>query len=349
MASEPTTAEGRVNRNAFTLAHFVGKAEELPKGADEALRARIKQLLAPIRLAPAAWFRASLGTETSPSDRRKIIESIADTEIWKCVGGSCAGCPGNEVTGCVLSNLVAGGGIGVVAMIHPCLYGDGACPRGGSNDANAWVENFVLGVAYYKSGLPKNGTAYRKALQASHDWIATTSKTVNATFAGCPGPFPGESLKFLFGLGAVSLPNPALLRCGQNYLEALRALPSKCKALAGPLKEEWAGYEKVALRPNADILRCDVFCLKMLCRTRDAGSIFTRFAGKPALLLGDGACEGESPKLAGRFTRDSIPRGIRKKLEEGSCLPAVEKLPSGTVPETATGGIGNGPEVDLIE
>lgn len=342
LASDPATIEGRINRNAYPLARYGSKYALLPKGVEGELRARIAQVLAPIRLAPASWFRAALGHAPSTVDRRRILESAAETEIWKCQGEGCAGCPGNETSGCVLGNAVAGG-IGVVALIHPCLYGEGKCPKGASADLGAWTEKFVLGVAYSKSGLPKDGSAFRKAAKASAEWLRNTSRSVNLLLGACPGPYATESLKFLFGVEAASLPNAAILRCGQAYLADLRALPARCKALGASLRAPWARYEKDQLRPAADILRCDDYCLKMLCRKAGAGTVFTRFSGKPALLLGDGACEGETPKLRGKFIRDALPSAIRGLLEPGDCLPPEER------PGDGASALGNGPEVQLVE
>ncbi len=345
LAGEPTTTEGRVNRNTFPLARYGSKYTTLDRGVEAELRSRIQQVLGPVKLAPASWFRTVLGSAPASNDRRKILESYADTEIWKCQGASCAGCPGNETSGCVLGNAVAGG-VGVVALIHPCLYGEGKCPKGASTDLGAWVEKFVLGVAYYKSGAPKDGTAFRKAQKASSDWLMNTSRSVNLMLGACPGPYSGDSLKFLFNLDSVTLPNSAIMKCGQTYIEELRNLPVKCKLLTSSLRAEWAAYGKVQLRSSADILRCDPYCQKMLCRAKSANTVFTRFSGKPALLIGDGACEGETPKTRGRFLRDAMPRTLRAKLEESGCLPPLEGNASSG---DGTSSLGNGAEVQLVE
>jgi hypothetical protein len=235
----------------------------------------------------------------------------------------------------------------VVALIHPCLYDGKKCPSGNSDGLDEWVEQFVFGVAYYKSGRPKNGAEFRKARRRSGEWIRYTSRSVNETLGACPGPYPGESLKFLSSLGAVTLPNPALEKCGQRYLEEIRRLPEKCKSLARSLREEWSAFEKKQLRKTADILRCDPYCLKMLCRTKDVGTVFTRFSGKPTLLIGDGACEGKTPKMSGGFLREALPKALRTKLEKESCLPPGDEAETST--DDSTSGLGNGPEVQLVE
>ncbi len=347
-AAEPVTAEGRINRNAYALARYGGKYSPTPKGVEAELRSKINQVLTAVRLAPAAWFRASFGTAPGSSDRRKILESFAETEIWSCNGKSCEGCPGNESLGCVLAKPVSGS-VGVVTVLHPCLYGDGKCPRGSPSEVGSWTEKIVAGVAYYKMGFKKDMYGFQKDHKASSDWLSNTSRSVNLMLGACPGPYSSDSLKFLFGLDAVTLPNPAVLRCGQSYLETLRAFPTKCKLLGGALKEEWATFEKKRLRPSADILRCDGYCLKMLCRSRDVGTIFTTFSDKPALLLGDGACEGETPKLIGRFFREAVPRALRERLEGAGCFPPPEKAPTVTSGDDSMSGLGNGPEVQLVE
>ena len=347
-AADPVTTEGRINRNAFPIARYGSKYTLTPKGVEAELRSRISQVLSPVRLAPASWFRASFGNVPSSSDRRKILESYSETDIWSCSGKNCEGCPGNEALGCVLSKSNAGA-VGVVVLIHPCLYGDGKCPRGSPAGVDAWAENIVVGVAYYKAGLKKDTVASQKAQKTSHDWLRNTSRSVNLMLGACPGPYSTESLKFLFGLESVTLPNAAVLRCGQSYIDELRNLPRRCKPLTGSLKEEWMKFEKKQLRSSADILRCDSYCLKMLCRKKDAGTIFTQFSGKPALLLGDGACEGETPKLRGRFFRDVLPREILPNLEEGGCLPALESAPTVNTSDNSVGGLGNGPEVQLVD
>ena len=344
-AGAPVTTEGRVNRNAFPIARFAGKFDRLPGEVEAELRARIDQALAPVKLAPTAWFRASLPILPDAGDRRKILESYLETEIWKCEGTSCENCAGDESSGCILGNNVAGG-VGVVAVIHPCLYGEGKCFPGAPSDLGEWIEKFVLGVAYDKAGLPKSKDAFRKALRASGSWIAATSRAVNQMIGACPGPYSAESLKFLFNLDAISLPNAAIMKCGQTYLEEFRGLPAKCKLLRGPLKEEWTVFEKAQLRASTDILRCDAYCQKMLCRPKGVSTVFTRFSGKPALLIGDGACEGETPKARGKFLREALPRNLRGKLEESACLPPIEGAAS---LRDGTSGLGNGPEVQLVE
>ncbi len=348
LGADPVTTEGRINRNAFPLAAFPSKYTMTPKGVERELRSRMNQVLTPIRLAPASWFRASFGTVPSSPDRRKIFESLNETEIFTCLGKNCDGCGGLDSLGCVIAKINPSA-VGVVALIHPCLYGEGKCPRGSPPDVATWTERVVTTVAYYKSGLKKDTQSMQKANKASSAWLANTSRSVNLMLGACPGPYAAESLKFLFNLESVTLPNPAILRCGQTYLEVLRGLPKTCKALVGPLKTEWLVFEKKQLRASADILRCDSYCLKMLCRQRDAGTVFTRFSDKPALLIGDGACEGETPKVRGVFLREALPRLLRAKLEETGCFPPLEKVNSGTTLDDATSTLGDGPSVDLVE
>lgn len=342
-AREPLTTEGRINRNAFPISRYGEKFTLLPKNVEAELRARIGQARAPIQLAPASWFRAAIGTAPPMSDRRKIMESVEDTEIWKCAGSSCSGCPGNETSGCVLGSRVAGG-VGVVALIHPCLYGEGKCPNGAPTELSQWIEKYILGIAYYKAGLPKDGAAFRKSMKSSSEWLRNTSRSMNLMLGACPGPYSADSLRFLLGLEAVTLPNAALLRCGQSYLAELQNLGGKCALSTSPSKKAWEEFEKKMIRPSADILRCDDYCLKLLCRGKDAGTIFTAFSGKPVLLLGDGACEGETPKRMGRFIEDALPRELRGPVFEKSCAPAPEKSP----PEKQ-GGVGSGESSSSVQ
>ncbi|MBS1963424.1 MAG: hypothetical protein JST04_14510 [Bdellovibrionales bacterium] len=351
-AAEPVTTEGRVNRGAFPLAKYGDRYAPLPKEVEAEIRGKLAQILAPIKLAPGAWFRASFGSAPSVMDRRRILDSFAETEIWQCKGKSCDGCA-SEAAGCAVGKAVARGvgGVGVVGVLHPCLYGDGKCPPGVRGDLGTWLERFVAGVGYYKSGLPKDTLAIAKAAKKSSAWIAATSSAVNRTLGACPGPYPAESLRFLFDLEAATLPNPALARCGKTYFDSLKRLPEKCKALAGGLQTEWKAFERKMLRGEADTLRCDAYCLKMLCRKADAGAIFTQFSGKSAVLIGDGACEGETPKRMGVFLRAALPRALRAKLEETSCLPASEKaVDEGATSREGTGSLESGSsDVQLVE
>jgi hypothetical protein len=344
--TEELTIEGRINRNAYFLERQRDKFTPIPDELEKELRGRIAQVLSPIRLAPASWFKTVFGTEFSPGNRRKILASIAETEIWGCLGESCPGCSGDESSGCILGKSISGG-VGVVAVIHPCLYGRGACERGASRDLNLWVEHFVLGVAYYKAGFQKNTIALRKAQKVSQEWLLSTSRSVNTMLGACPGPYSADSLRFLFKLGSVSLPNPALLRCGQEYYDTLRGLPKRCVKLSKTYKKEWDAFYKKQLRASADILRCDSYCLKLLCRKKNAGTLLTLFSDKPALLLGDGACEGKEPKLLDEFLRDSLPPDLRSKLENDTCLPGRSKKDSSD--GEGMGGLEDGPSVQLIE
>jgi hypothetical protein len=116
--SDPITTEGRINRNAFPLAAFPSKYTATPKSVERELRSRMNQALTPIRLAPASWFRASFGNVPTGSDRRKILESLNETEIFTCLGKTCEGCGGVDTLGCVVAKLNPGA-VGVVARISP--------------------------------------------------------------------------------------------------------------------------------------------------------------------------------------------------------------------------------------
>ncbi len=316
-AAAPTTTEGRVNRNAFPLARYADRYAPLPAAIEPALRARIEQALAPVRLAPRSWFRASFGITPSPGDRRKIIASLSDTEIWKCLGESCRGCTGDESAGCALGAQVSGG-TGVVLLVHPCLYGEGTCPRGVDGDVNAWVERVIAASSFYKSGLERKGNNLKKSQQASSEWIRETSKSVNQILGACPGPYSSESMAFLRKLDSVSIPNWALRKCGEAYVSSLETLPQKCPALRKSLKAEWksiGGGENM----NSDVLRIDEFGMRLLCRKKSTKTVWTLFASRRILLLGDGACTGQTPVAINEFLNDSIPSSLRKKLDEYGC------------------------------
>ncbi len=344
-ATEPVSTQGRVNRNAFPLALQRERFTTLVPSVEKDLRARLGEVLVPIRVAPRSWFRSSLGVELNPRDRRTILASVDDTEIWKCNGSICEACPGNESSGCILSAKKAGG-VGVVAVIHPCLYGDGKCARGAPTNLKAWLEKSVVGIAYYKAGFRKNSAAFDKANRASSAWIEKTSRSVNEIMAACPGPYSINSLKFLLRLNAVTLPNAANQRCGQKYLETLRALPEKCVALRSSAKTSWMKFRSEHLDPSADILRCDSFCQKMLCRRKETNTIFTLFSGKPTLLIADQACEGKTPIAVGHFIRDALPKALRETVEPSGCLPPMEVHESSGEGSIQTD---SGSEVRLIE
>src|SRR5690606_18091365 len=219
--------EGRMNRAAFPLSRYAAKYEPIPKSIEAEIRGRMGQALDPIRFAPASWFRSSFGVVPKSIDRKRILESALETEIWKCSGGECRGCPGDEPLGCVMASK-AMGGVGVVALIHPCLIGEGKCPRNAAPDSAAWIEKVIASVAFHKAGIANENGALKKAQKASSRWIAETSASINRTLDACPGPYSIESKKFLLALDSLSEPNPAVKTCGERYLSELRPVSKKC-------------------------------------------------------------------------------------------------------------------------
>jgi hypothetical protein len=334
------SVEGRINRAAFPLERFSADYAAVPKSIESEVRAKFGPVLGPIRVASLAWFQKSFGLAPSVGDRQRILESIADTEIWKCRGATCKGCPADSPLGCVRSRTSTAG-IGVVAVIHPCLVGDGSCPRNVRADAGTWLENIVTGVAFYKSGATVD---LRKAQKASSQWIASTSSSVNRLLGACPGPYATDSMRFLLSVDTVSEPNPALQKCGSKYLDAIRDLPKKCPKIRALMGEEWDAFAKKSLPSSIDVLRCDSRCRKLLCRSSAAKTIFTAFGSRPTLLLADGACEGESPQDLTGSQRGAIPQSIRARVLAYGCL-------SGSVPanETSLEGLSDGPGVNLVE
>jgi hypothetical protein len=162
--------ESRINRAAFSLARYSEHYEPVPEAVELELRKRFEQALDPIRIAPASWFHRSFGIAPGPGDRRRILESVGDIEIWRCRDRSCPSC-GDSLLGCARGKP-ASGGTGVVATIHPCLYGKAACPTGTKPDIDAWIERVIAGTAFHKAGLRDQNGSLRKALAASSAWIA---------------------------------------------------------------------------------------------------------------------------------------------------------------------------------
>jgi hypothetical protein len=334
------TIEGRINRVAFPLARYASDYVAVPKEIESEIRAKMEAVLVPIRVAPEAWFRASFGIVPAAADRRRILESVGETEIWKCLGRTCPGCPADSPMGCVRARP-ATGGIGVVALIHPCLVGEGGCPKGERADAAAWMEKVVAGVVFHKAAVPED--RFKKSMKASSAWIADTSRSVNRLLAACPGPYAADSMKFLLSIDTVSEPNPALRKCGSKYLEELRALPGKCPKIRAQMSEEWDAYAKKYLGRSIDVLRCDSRCRKLLCRSAAAKTVFTTFSARPTLLLADGACEGEKPLDLEGSLRDALPRALRTRISAYGCI-------ANTAPGSeAAGGSANGPEVKLVD
>jgi hypothetical protein len=66
-------------------------------------------------------------------------------------------------------------------------------------------------------------------------------------------------MKFLLSTESVTLPNPAVKRCGEKYVSTLRDLPTKCPMLAGTLASEWETFRKTALTGEVDVVRGDAY------------------------------------------------------------------------------------------
>jgi hypothetical protein len=334
------SVEARINRAAFPIERFSEDYAPIPKSIESEMRAKLSQVLGPIRVAPLSWFRASFGLVPGAGDRQRILASVLDTEIWKCRGSTCKGCSGDAALGCVRSRSTTGG-IGVVALIHPCLIGEGTCPKNARADASAWLERVVTGVAYYKSGAT---VEMRKAQSASSKWIAGTSRSVNQLLGACPGSYATDSMRFLLSIDTVSEPNSALRKCGSKYLDAIRELPKKCPKIPALMGEEWDAFAKRSLPSSIDVLRCDSRCRKLLCRSAEAKTIFTAFGTRPTLLLADGACEGETPQDLAGSVRDALPAAMRPRVASYGCI-------SGAAPvkESPMEGLRDGPSVNLVE
>ncbi|MBC7384619.1 MAG: hypothetical protein H7301_00470 [Cryobacterium sp.] len=331
----PTSTEGRLNRNAFRAVKFQTQFGPVPSGAEAALREKITPVMDAIRIAPASWFKEVFHAEPSAGDRKRILESLQDTEIWACLGEACQGCPSSEASGCVLSAKTSGG-TGVVALIHPCLLGQ-TCRKEMVPDLKLWIERVVTEVAFHKQALPLQGDALRKANKASTAWIARTVGSVNTLLRSCPGPYGSDGVKLLRELQAITLPNAALLKCGANYYAAVTSLAGKCKRWVGEMDPF-----------PTKVLRCDSFCRKMLCRTPAAHTIFTVLGGSKTLLLLDGSCEGDQPLDVAGLLSEITPPSMREALQASGCLPRKkhEYTPSG---DESLSRSGDGAEIQLVD
>lgn len=338
------TIEKRINQNAFLLSRYESKFVSIPREVNAALHVKIESVLTPVRLAPKSWFTSAFMTTPTTGDRHRLIENLKEIEIWRCLGESCQGCSGTESLGCVLSKKTSGG-VGTVAVIHPCLYGEGRCPRGKKADVNLWAERVVTDVPFFKLGLDPSGDALRKARKKSLAWIHSTSRSVNQLLGSCPGPYGKGTLDFLREVGSVSVPNPAIRRCGETYLRAIRTFADRCPKIEKTGAKEWKKFTTVLFKTAPEILRCDSFCQKMLCRKSKANLVFTTFNAKAVLMILDGACEGATPTSDTIFG-EVFPRSLRLKAEDAGCL-----MPDGPTAEqrSSTGELGNGAEVELVE
>ncbi len=343
-AAPARTTEGRLNRNAYPLTKFADRYANVPKGVEVELRARIEQVLVPVRLAPRSWMQTVLGSAPSVGDRRRILDAFSDTEIWKCLGETCRGCPGDEGSGCVLGSKVSGG-VGVVMLVHPCLYGEGACGRGVNADIGTWAEKAVATLAFYKAGHVREGSSLTKAQKASANWIRETSASVNRILGACPGPYASESMVFLVKHESVKLPNAAIKKCGETYFKLLEDLPSRCKSLRAAHQGEWEAFRRKFMGKKADIVRVDDYGKAMLCRKKTARTIFTVFAESPTLLIGDNGCEGEKPIATEEFIREALPKPLRAKLDATRCLPEPETR----LDSPNTSDLSSGNEVQLVD
>ncbi len=340
-ASEPTTDEGRTNRSAFPMVKYQDRYSLVPPTIESALREKIEQVLTPVRLRPESWFKSTFGSSATAGERARIFDSFSETEIWRCSSDYCRECPSAEYLGCVLG-AKRPNGYGVVAVIHPCLYGEGKCVKKGSIDG--WAERAVSTIPYYKLGLRAGARPLEKFQTDSAAWIHKTSAAVNEILGACPGPYSKKAMTFLTENGGISEPNAALKACSAKYLSAIRNLPETCKILKTEAKEAWAGFTKDYLSKNPEVLRADSFSRKMFCRNREARTLFTGVETNPVLFLFDGACEGEAPTSITDFIRAALPRGLKARLDTSGCLPkgSVKKSE-----ESGTGDLSNGPEIQL--
>ncbi len=338
---EPTTAEGRANRNAFPLVRYQKEYAILQPTVENTLRLKLDEALAPVRLLPKSWFESVYPNILTTGERLRLLDSFKETEIWKCSGEYCRACPVTEQLGCVLGSKTPAG-FGVVAIIHPCLYGEGKCTKRGEIDG--WVERFISSTVYYKLGLQGSSRPLVKYQESSSRWIHKTATDVNEALSSCPGPYTKKTLNFLIRNNAISNPNPALKTCAQKYLSALIDLPLRCPSLKKESKLAWAALTKNQFRKDAEIFRADPFSRKMLCRSRDAKVLFTSIDSKPILFLFDGACEGEDALAKEEFIQSVVPAALRDQLIASGCIAkkAEEKRE-----EQGTGSLQNGPEVRL--
>lgn len=341
-ASDST--EMRINQTAFPLARYSSRYAPVPIEAKDPLRVKIESALTPVRLAPKAWFYSAFSTAPTIGDRQRLLDHFREVDIWKCLGDSCQGCSGMDSLGCVLSAKTSGG-IGTLAVIHPCLYGDGKCPRGKKADINLWAERVISDVPFFKLGLSTSDDALRKSRKKSSAWIKATSRSVNQLLGSCPGPYKRGSIEFLWEVAAVSRPNPAIRRCGETYVRAISTLMKRCPNLRKTGTVEWKSFTKEQLKTPPEILRCDSFCQKMLCRKAGSLLVFSSFNLKPHLLVLDGACEGETPTSESAI-RDSYPRSLRMKAEQAGCFSTTDTPIDSDV---SAGSLGDGPEVQLVE
>lgn len=310
---------------------------------NSALRKKLEEVLAPIRLLPAHWFSATFPGQVSIGTRTRLLESISETEIWKCSGEYCRGCPGTEMLGCILGASTPTG-YGVVALIHPCLYGEGRCTR--ADTVDLWAERFIVSAIFYKLGLVNDARPLKKYQEASSAWLRKTANAVNDALGSCPGPYKEKTITFLRENELVSLPNSALRTCAEKYLEALRSLPGRCPIFKKELKESWDPFFKKNFRKTPEILRCGPFCRRMLCRGKGSTTVFTLVGTTPTLFLLDGACEGEVPSSIDRFFMSVLPQQMKALVNQSHCLSKVGNSNPG---EPAAESEGKGPEIQLID
>lgn len=340
---EPTTAEGRTNRNAFPLIRYQNRYAPVPAEIETSLRAKIEQVLAPVRLLQKEWFRTTFQVQPLSGELPRSLSAFSEIEIWKCSGEYCQGCPGGEPLGCILGAKTPTG-FGVVALIHPCLYGVGKCTKRG--DIDGWAERFIVNTFYFKLGLAESPQPRKVFQERSTQWIRKTSDAVNEALSACPGPYSRKTLAFLRENQAVSPPNSAIKSCGERYLMALRKLADQCGVLKTELKDSWNSFSKTLFDVLPEVLRGNSFSRSLFCRRNDATTLFTLVGKQPTLILFDEACEGENPKSLDGFLRGVLPPELKNRMTTANCLSQAAK-PNREAPGISE--LGNGQEIQLVE
>lgn len=299
-AEEGVDYERRMNATAFpdTL-----QKDSLPLGVGDRARVRKIQneILQVVGFNPTYYFRAvTKEAAPKPLEQKRIVQAMRALEYRICGSEGtdlrCEVC-GTGANACVKSKK-AGGTIGLLAYLSPCLLqAKGACAKYSPKSLPEAIEGTLASAAYLKWwGQPSDGKA-RAAAGAGSDAIRWIAKNVNSVLGACPAGYSKSDRDFLGYEEHLRRANDSLSRCASAYQATLRRATKECAFLRTPA--ELARGAKAFWTPY----RCDEFCQTLLCRPKWDVAWLTRFGSDDAIVLPDGACEGDKPQKLDTFVR----------------------------------------------
>lgn len=344
---EISTIEQRLNRSAFKDASMMKRYRPIEVQDQARIDGVRREVLDVIRLNDAEWFSKVVPNSPLPKETRNtIIKSIENIDVWVCPGKSCSDCGTDSPNGCVRSRTTVGS-VGSIALIHPCLFSKGTVCAKTPASLHEWMEGIAGATAYAKITQSFKNDSLKKASEESSRVIRQTTKSVNELLTSCPGPYSSEAYQFLSRTQHISEPNSFVKKCGENYVDILKALRQKCPEIS-IFSELLAEFSERKLTSPIRIARCDSFCQVMTCHKKNTYPALARFGSVSTLLIVDGACEGESMKRISDFLRGTLPPEVARSSALNTCLAKLD--PSPTRDSNSQSSIlPDGPDIPLIQ